>query len=102
MEFDLTCYYSVFSKLGIEVTPAGNLVILEGTRILVPRGERKRILGILHEFHSTKDQMFRIAKGTLYWPTMKQDIFNIFERCSIYQANRRAKLPSPHPLSSFC
>ena len=71
MESELTCYKSVFQKLGVETTPAGNLLVLEGSRILFPRGERKKILEKLHEFHSTQDQMFRIAKGALYWPTLK-------------------------------
>ena len=102
MESDLTCYKSVFQKLGVENTPAGDLVILEGTRIVVPLGDRKRILVQLHEFHSTQDQMYRIAKQTMFWPTLKHDILNVFERFSPCQMNRRAKIPPPYSIPSVC
>ena len=103
MKPDLRCYKSVFKDLSIEPTPAGNLVILEGSRIVIPLQDRKQILEQLQKFHSSQDQMYRIAKQTLFWPTLKNDILNVFERFSICQVHRRAKIAPPSsPLSHFC
>ena len=47
-EMDLTSYKSVFNKLSLEDTPAGQLISLEGQRVVVPLQARQDILNTLN------------------------------------------------------
>ena len=94
-QIDLTSYKSVLDNLSLENTPAGQLVILEGCRVVIPLLARQSILVILHEYHSSGQSMIRLAKTCIYWPTMKNDLLKLFESCTKCQINRNSKLPPP-------
>ena len=84
-------YKSVFGDLSLQETPSGPIVILQGTRVVIPISARKDVVASLHDYHSTSDAMFRLAKTTLFWPTLKSDLENVY-RCQIQHL---AKLPPP-------
>ena len=48
-DMDLSSFKSVFNKLGLEDTPAGQLVVLEGNSVVVPLPSQQDILTTLHE-----------------------------------------------------
>ena len=54
-ENDLSPYKLVFNNLRTEETPAGQLILLEGHRVVIPLLARQDILTTLHEYHSTSD-----------------------------------------------
>ena len=69
-------YGSVWDDLSVEKLPPGNVVLLQGVRVVVPGGYRKVVLEALHEYHQTADAMVRLGKTLIYWPTFKNFIIN--------------------------
>ena len=92
---DLSPYKSIWGDLSVQELPLGDVVLLQGVRVVVTREFRKTVLGTLHEFHQSADAMFRLAKSLVFWPTMKQDVQILFDKCNTCQVNRKAKLPLP-------
>ena len=92
---DLSPYKSGFNNLSTEDTPAGQLILLEGHRVLIPLLARQEILTTLHKYHSTYDSMFRLARNSIFWPTMKQDLSKLYDSCNTCQIIVVLKL-NPH------
>ena len=92
---DMSPYKSIWGDLSVQEPPLGDVVILQGVRVLVPWEFRKTVLVALHEFHQSADAMFWLAKSLVFWPTMKQDVQILFDKCNTCQVNRKAKLPLP-------
>ena len=65
-DLNLSSYKSVFEKLGLEDTPAGQLVVMEGNRVVIPLIAHQGFLTALQEYHSSGDSMFRLARTAVY------------------------------------
>ena len=48
--------------MGVEETAKGPVVIIGGTRIMIPRGVRKKLLALLHETHLGEGSMIATAR----------------------------------------
>ena len=55
----------------------------------------------LHEFRSSQDQMFRIAKQTLYWPTLKMDLLNILSHAQYAPPVLYPIFANHHPMDAL-
>ena len=71
-------YFKVKEKLKI----VDNL-ILKGDQILIPSMLRRKILNILHEGHMGIQRCRNLARQTVYWPNIYNDIANIVNNCEI-------------------
>lgn len=58
-------------------------LILKGNRILIPQGLRKKMLKYLHEGHMGIQACQNLAKNTVYWPNINNDIYNIVSSCEL-------------------
>ena len=59
----------MLDELGLIVLSDGNrLVVRNGVKILVPAGERRRILETLHLDQTCDETMVRQCKGRIFWP----------------------------------
>ena len=68
-------------------------IVLMSERVIIPLPSRKSILETIHSGHQgiTKNQL--LAKTTVYWPNINQDIDNFVNNCEVCQQ----ALPSqPH------
>ena len=66
---------SVMEEVGVEDTAKGLVVVISGTRVLVPRQEHQTLLEVLHETHLGVGTMLATAMpegsgGGQRWPIM--------------------------------
>merc|ERR1711888_375522 len=65
---------AVQQVMGVEETAGGPVVMVEGTRLMVPRGARKQMLTLLHESHLAEGAMLSTARRLWWWPGMNNEI----------------------------
>jgi hypothetical protein len=78
----------------ISLTADGLLVYL-GTRIIVPRSFRQRILTLLHVAHAGIVRTRKLAQKFYYWPGINNDIKHMIDLCDACQEMRASNPQSP-------
>ena len=86
---------SLEDELGVEDTAKGPVVMIGGTRIMIPRGTRKRLLALLHETHLGEGSMIATARCLWYWPSMHNEVCQVYRNCQACQVESRAKERQP-------
>ena len=71
-------------------------VILKGEAVVIPKVLRKEMLQRLHKAHLGFDSMDRRARGTIFWPGMRQEIEQFAKIC--VQCEDRKPLPQRETL----
>ena len=64
--------------------------MLDGRRILVPKGARKNIIRELHRAHSGLTKTFKMAKQLYFWPNMKEELWKAIDTYQHCQEDRPA------------
>lgn len=86
-----------FNKYKSELTIV-NGIIYKGQTILIPKSLRKEILEKLHYNHLGLSKGLQLAKSSVFWPTMKNDLTQIIENCHICNKYSHAQRSQPlHP-----
>jgi len=83
-------YKNVWGRLGLLDNSDRTLVILDGTRIVVPESMRRDVLKLLHLPHQGVVKTRKAAQQLYFWPGMTNNIKMMVESCTICQE----KLPS--------
>ena len=81
--------------MGIEETAKGPVVMVEGTRVMIPRGARKQMLALLHESHLAEGAMIATARRLWWWPGMNNEVRDLYRNCQACQVESRAKERQP-------
>lgn len=81
-------YAAMMSRLSVDESPDGALVVLDGHRLVVPVAERGRVLDILHVPHSGMTKTKEAARQLYYWPSMSSDVAARVEACGRCQVLR--------------
>lgn len=71
-------YYKIKDDLNII-----NGILLKNNQIIIPKELRRKILGKIHEGHFGINRCQSIARCTVYWPGMNNDIFNLVSSCEV-------------------
>jgi len=69
----------VFDRLSIE----GEFIMLDGSRIVVPRTSVREVLQRLHVGHPGQDKSLKLAQALFYWPGMTNDVRQFVETCKV-------------------
>ncbi len=69
-------------------TTAGGLLVVDGSRILVPAAARAAILKTLHKPHAGIDKTKQAARQLYYWPGMTDDIAAMVNGCEACQKHK--------------
>ena len=85
-------YGSVLNLLSVEDHPGGRLVLLDGSRLVIPTNMRGELLAELHQYHQSLDQLVKSGTNRWFWPGLKSAITKIWEMCEVCQTNRPAKM----------
>ena len=75
------------------------LLILNDSRIVVPKQARPQLLNLLHASHSGITKTRKLAQTLYFWPGMGTEIANVINNCDLCQ-NLRPSLhavPQQHP-----
>ena len=88
-------YRPVWSSLSIEGQDETRLVVLDGSRVVVPRAARQEVLRLLHLPHCGLPKTYMQGRQLFYWPIMKNDIKQALQRCEVCLENQPSlpKLP---------
>ena len=81
------------------VARCNRLVVRNGVEILVPLGERRRILETLHLDHTCDETMVRQCKGKLFWPKMRKQIKKLYNDSSSCTENRISRPQKTNQIS---
>ena len=83
-------YASVWPEVSLHDLGDTPLLVLQGSRILVPRPARAGLLKLLHASHSGVVKTYQRARQLYYWPDMKNAVAQLVQGCSMCQE----RLPS--------
>ena len=86
----LRSYWTYRDVLGIE-----DGVLFKGRQILVPESLRKDILRQLHIGHQGIEKTKMLARETVYWPNINDDITKLVQKCELCQENQEANQKEP-------
>ena len=78
---------SVWERFSLTDNSRGALAVLDGERILVPAGARKKILALLHKPHQGLVKTKKQAGQLYFWPGMNNEIQQMIEECNACQEN---------------
>ena len=76
-------YYGQCDSLTVE-----DGLILHGEAIIVPPGERKKVLEQIHQGHLGTSKCQYRARQCVYWPGINKDIEHLVEACATCQRHR--------------
>ena len=88
-------YKKQWDSLGIINRKSDKMLILDGTKIVVPHELRKMVLKQLHLAHLGYANTSETAKELYYWPSMLQDIKNITESCEACITDNPSRMKEP-------
>ena len=81
----------LYSRCWDDLSILQNLIVLEDSKIVVPRPKRQYLLDLLHKSHAGVTRTLKTARAAYYWPTMKNDIEALIQRCEECQTLRPAQ-----------
>ena len=81
--------------MGVEDTAKGPVVVIGGSRVMIPRGGRKKLLEVLHETHMGEGSMIATARRVWWWPSMSNEIRQLYRNCQVCMLESRVKQRQP-------
>ena len=86
----------VYKSLWDSLSVLGDtLLVLDGSRIVVPRSERKTVLEKMHISHPGIGRTRQLAQQLYYWPGMSNDIKTLVDACEQCQVSRPSQPADP-------
>ena len=71
--------------MSVEIDGEHQLLMLDGTRIIVPSAARSAVISGLHTAHSGMTKMYSTARQLYFWPGMKGEIQAQVNNCATCQ-----------------
>jgi transposase InsO family protein len=68
-----------------------NGLILKGNRVVIPQSMRSEMLEKIHHGHLGAEKQKRVARQSMYWPSMNLDIDLMVQKCGACQKYRPAQ-----------
>ena len=90
-------FKGIMHRLSLHRTGPDNqqkIILLDRTRIVIPKQARQYILKSLHTAHSGMTKTYKTARQLYYWPGMKANIAASIDACMACQSNK-ASLARP-------
>ena len=85
-------YWTFHKELTIE-----DGLVLKGTRIVIPERKREEILKLIHDGHLGLNKCKMLAKETVYWPGMNEQLEQLIlncQRCLKYSRSKDKNMPN--------
>ena len=87
---------SKWPHVAIESVGDKELIVCEGSQILIPKPARQRLLADLHSTHLSGEAMWRTIKSTWCWPGLKRALMEKEKNCTDCQIHKDSKTrPTP-------
>lgn len=81
-----------------------NNLLFKNNSVIIPWSMRSEILNILHEGHQGIEKTKSLARSTVYWPNINQEIENKIkqcESCNIFSSNKSKEKMLSHEIPTF-
>ena len=88
-------FFNVCHDLSLLEREGQTILVLSGTRMVIPVHARPEILRLLHIPHAGKVKTKKAAQLLYYWPGMTRDIQQLVESCSTCQERLPSQAPEP-------
>ena len=85
----------MYQHMSVENDGETKLIMVQGSRIFVPRGARKSIIKELHRAHSGYTKTITTARQLFYWPGMRNELMQAIDACQACQADRPTQARTP-------
>ena len=87
---------SILPFLSVTELEGGKLIVVKDSHeVLVPKAERKKLVDSLHFTHMSADSMLKMAKGSIVWPGLKNDLGIKYKHCEACLVNAKQKIDKP-------
>jgi hypothetical protein len=83
-------FWSFRDTLGID-----DGILFKGSQVVIPESMRRSILNQLHIGHQGIEKTKMLARDTVYWPKINDDIFRLAQHCKPCQENQDANRKVP-------
>ncbi|UYV81639.1 K02A2.6-like [Cordylochernes scorpioides] len=70
-------------------------LLCRGVKLVIPKKRRNHILSLLHKAHRGINSTLSLARSTLYWPGMCQEVEEFAKKCRICQKYSRNNTKEP-------
>ena len=87
---DIRPYWAFRDELGIS-----NSTVFKGRQVLIPEALRPDVLQQLHQGHMGIERTRRLARESVYWPNINQDIENLVKKCPTCQQHQPCQQKEP-------
>ncbi|XP_055856265.1 uncharacterized protein K02A2.6-like [Episyrphus balteatus] len=104
IEFHLAGWPNNKSKINELLMPYYNIrnefevidsLLYKANRLVIPLKMRHNILMLLHEGHMGIERCRNLAKQSIYWPNIDQDILNVIKNCDVCIRHRSKNQKEP-------
>ena len=75
----------VWERLELMDDKPETLLVLDGTRLFIPKQARKRVMEVIHLAHQGQVKSYEAAKSRYFWPGMSSHITQLCESCPACQ-----------------
>ena len=82
---------TVLSDVSVEETTGGELLLMDGTRLFVPKEAREHLIKTLHQTHLSKETMWATARQDWFWVGLKEELRKLEDNCQECQENAISK-----------
>lgn len=79
-------------------------LVFKGSALVIPTSLRPKIVQKIHASHAGMTRTLALAKGTVFWPFMTQELTNFLENCQIcmqHSASQRPEPLKPHTIGTY-
>lgn len=83
-------FWSFRDTLGID-----DGILFRGSQVIIPESMRRNILNQLHIGHQGIEKTKMLARDTVYWPKINEDITRLVQHCKACQENQDANRKVP-------
>ena len=67
--------------MGLIQRGSKKVLVVDGCRVVVPQGARKKVLEVVHKAHLGQERTYYCARERFYWPSLREEVFKLVERC---------------------
>ena len=89
------CLKGVWQQLSLYDDQQYTLIMVDGQKIFVPEGARKKLLHLWHNSHAGEKKIKMMAQSSFYWPHMGHEIKQLVQSCSSCMRNLPSKSHKP-------
>ena len=89
------CLKGVWHQLSLYDDHEYTLIMVDGQKIFVPEGARRKLLHLWHNSHAGEKKIKLMAQSSFYWPHMSNEIKQLVQSCSSCMRNLPSKCHKP-------